>query len=48
MMRKLLNHDPKKESTGNSILSRTLKLSADISADVFQNLFNDMLPTIKL
>ena len=33
----------KTATTGNSIASKTLKLSADISADVLQNLFNDML-----
>ena len=35
MMRELLNIDPKKATTGNnSVLSKTLKLSADISVDV--------------
>ena len=29
--------------TGNSIPSKRLKLSAGISADILQNLFNDML-----
>ena len=32
-------------TTGNSIPSKTLKLSADTSADILQNLFNDMLST---
>ena len=45
MMRELLKTDPKKATTGNSIPSKTLKLSADISADILQNLFNDMLST---
>ena len=45
MMRELLKIDPKKATTGNSIPSKTLKLSADISADILQNLFNDMLIT---
>ena len=40
----LITDDPKKETIGNSIPSKTLELSADISADV-ENLFNDMLPT---
>ena len=44
-MRELLNIDPKKATTGNSIPSKTLKRSADISADVLQNLFNDVLST---
>ena len=35
----------KKKTSGNSILSKTLKLSADTSADILQNLFNDMLST---
>ena len=35
----------KKATTGNSIPSKTLKLSAEISADVLQNLFNEMLST---
>ena len=35
----------KKATTENSILSKTLKLSADSSPDVLQNLFNDMLST---
>ena len=39
-MRELLNLDPKKATTGNSMPSKTLKLSANISADVLQNLFN--------
>ena len=34
MMRELLNIDKKKSTTGNSIPSKTLKLSADMSADV--------------
>ena len=45
MMSELLKIDPKKATTGNSIPSKTLKLSADISADILQNLFNDMLST---
>ena len=45
MMIELLKIDPKKATTGNSIPSKTLKLSADISADILQNLFNDMLST---
>ena len=44
-MRELLKIDPKKATTGNSIPSKTLKLHADISADILQNLFNDMLLT---
>ena len=34
-----------KATTGNSTPSKILKLSANISADVRQNLFNDMLST---
>ena len=34
MIRELLNIDKKKSTTGNSITSKTLKLSADMSADV--------------
>ena len=45
LMRELLNIDPKKATTGSSIPSKTLKLNADMSADVLQNLFNDMLLT---
>ena len=45
MMRELLKTDPKKATTGNSIPSKILKLSTDISADILQNLFNDMLST---
>ena len=45
VMSELLKIDPKKATTGNSIPSKTLKLSADISADILQNLFNDMLST---
>ena len=45
MMRELLKIDLRKANTGNSILSKTLKLSADISPDILQNLFNDMLST---
>ena len=41
MMSELLKIDLKKVTTEN----RTLKLSADISADTLQNLFNDMLST---
>ena len=44
-MREILNIDPKKATTGNSIPPKTLKLSAEIYSDVLQNLFNDMLPT---
>ena len=46
MMRELLKTDPKKETAGDSILSKTLKLRAKcaISADIPQNLFN-MLST---
>ena len=43
IMSELLKIDPKKATTGNSIPSKTLKLSADISADILQNLFNNML-----
>ena len=43
-MRELLNVD-QLATTGNSIPSKTLKLSANIFADVLQNLFNDMLST---
>ena len=42
MMRELLRIDPKKATTGNSIPTKTLKLIADISADILQNLFNYM------
>ena len=42
-MSELLKTDLKKATTGNSIPSKTLKLSADIPADILQNLFNDML-----
>ena len=45
MMRELLNIDPKQASTGNSVLSKTLNLSADISANVPKNLFSAMLST---
>ena len=45
MMRELLKIDSKKATTGNSIPSKTLKLSAEISADIIQILFNDMLST---
>ena len=45
MMRELLKIDPKKATTGNIIPSKTLKLSAERSADILQNLFNDMLST---
>ena len=45
MMRVLLNIYPKQATTGNSVLSKTLKLSADISADVPKNLFSDILST---
>ena len=45
MMSELLKIDRKKAATGKSIPSKTLKLSANISADILQNLFNDMLPT---
>ena len=38
-MREILNIDPRKATTENSIPSKTLKLSADISADVL-HLFN--------
>ena len=38
MMIELLKIDPKKATTGNSIPSKTLKLSADISAYILQNL----------
>ena len=42
-MRELLNIDLKKATTGNSIPSTTLRLSANISAEVLQILFNDLL-----
>ena len=45
MMRELLKVDQKKKTTWNSIQYKTLKLRADISADILQNLFNDMLST---
>ena len=45
MKKELSKIDPKKETTGNSIPSKTLKLSADISADILPNLFNDMIST---
>ena len=35
----------KKGTTGISIPSKALKLSANISADILQNLFNDILST---
>ena len=44
MMSELLKIDLKEATTGNSISSKTLKLSADIYADILQNLFN-MLST---
>ena len=40
-----MNFDPKKATTGNSIQSKTLKLSANISLDILEDLFNDMLST---
>ena len=43
-MRELINIDPRKGTTENSISSKTLKLSADNSADVF-HLFNVILLT---
>ena len=43
MMSELLKIDPKKATTWNSIPSKTLKLSTGISADILQNLFNNML-----
>ena len=43
MMIELLKIDPKKATTGNSIPSTTLKLSADISADILQTFLNNML-----
>ena len=42
-MRELLSIDPKKATTGNSFPSKILTISTEISADVLQNLFNDML-----
>ena len=42
MMRELLRIDPKKATTGNSMPTKTLKLIADISAYILQNLFNYM------
>ena len=45
MMGELLKIDPKKATVGNNIPSKTLKLIADISADILQNLFNYMLKT---
>ena len=46
MMREFLSIGIKKATNGNSISSKTLKLlSADISADVLQTFFNDMLAT---
>ena len=45
VMSQLLKIDPKKATAGNSISSKTLKLSADISADILQNRFNNMLST---
>ena len=44
-MSELLKIDLKKATNGNSIPSKTLILSADISADILQNLFNGMLST---
>ena len=35
-----------KATTGNSIPSKTLKLSAGISVDILQNRFNHMLSTL--
>ena len=43
IMRELLKIDPKKATTRNSIPSKTLKLSADIFADILQQLFIDIL-----
>ena len=45
MMRELWKIDPKKVTAGDSIPSKKLKLSPDISADVLQNFFNDILST---
>ena len=45
MMSELLKIDPKKATTWNSIPSKTLKLSTGISADILQNLFNNLLST---
>ena len=45
MMKGLLKIDPKKATTRNSIPSKTLKVSVDISADIPKNIFNDMLLT---
>ena len=42
MIRELLKIDSKKATTGNSIPSKTLKLSAGRSAEILQNLFNDV------
>ena len=45
VLSELLKINPKKATTGNTIPSKTLKLSADISAGILQNLFNNMLST---
>ena len=45
MIRELLKINPKKATTGNSIPTKIFKLSANISADILQNLFNDILST---
>ena len=45
MMSELLKIDPKKSNYLEQHPSKTLKLSTDISADILQNLFNNMLST---
>ena len=45
MIRALLKINLKKATTGNSIPTKIFKLSANISADIPQNLFNDILST---
>ena len=42
-MSELLKIDPKKATNRNNIPSKTINLSAEISAGILQNLFNDIL-----
>ena len=44
-IRALLKINLKKATTGNSTPTKIFKLSANISADILQNLFNDILST---
>ena len=43
MMKELLSIDKKKNNYWEQFLFKTLKISAEISADVLSNLFHDML-----